>query len=58
MNQADDKPKDKDKTFTIIVNGRKREVTDHKLTEENISELAGFSFVFLCVDIGMNSPFK
>jgi len=40
MNQADDKPKDKDKTFTIIVNGRKREVTDHKLTYQQVVKLA------------------
>jgi len=40
MNQADDKPKDKDKTFTIIINGRKREVTDHKLTYQQVVKLA------------------
>lgn len=40
MNQVDDKPKDKDKTFTIIVNGRKREVTDHKLTYQQVVKLA------------------
>ena len=40
MNQADDKPKDKDKSFTIIVNGRKREVNDHKLTYQQVVKLA------------------
>lgn len=40
MNQAEDKPKDKDKIFTIIINGRKREVTDHKLTYQQVVKLA------------------
>jgi CTP:phosphocholine cytidylyltransferase-like protein len=40
MNQADDKAKDKDKVFTIIVNGRKREVTEHKLTYQQVVKLA------------------
>ena len=39
MNQADE-VKDKDKTFTIIVNGRKREVTEHKLTYQQVVNLA------------------
>lgn len=40
MNQADDNLKDKDKTFSIIINGRKREVTDHKLTYQQVVKLA------------------
>lgn len=39
MNQADE-AKDKDKIFTIIINGRKREVTDHKLTYQQVVKLA------------------
>ena len=37
MNQAEEA---KDKTFTIIINGRKREVTDHKLTYQQVVQLA------------------
>jgi Multiubiquitin len=39
MNQADE-AKVKDKIFTIIINGRKREVTDHKLTYQQVVKLA------------------
>lgn len=39
MNQVDE-AKDKDKTYTIIINGRKREVTDHKLTYQQVVQLA------------------
>lgn len=39
MNQAEE-AKDKDKTFTIIINGRKREVTDHKLIYQQVVKLA------------------
>ena len=39
MNQADE-AKDKDKTFTIIINGRKREFTEHKLSYQQFVKLA------------------
>ena len=38
MSQVDE-AKDKDKTFTIIINGRKREVIDHKLTYQQVVNL-------------------
>jgi hypothetical protein len=41
MNTQDkDHKPDKPKTYTVIVNGRKREVTDHKLTYLQVVQLA------------------
>jgi hypothetical protein len=39
MSQAD-KEKGNDKTYTIIINGRQREVADHKLTYQQVVHLA------------------
>ena len=39
-NNHSDQTPGQDKTFTIVVNGRQREVTDHKLTYQQVIKLA------------------
>jgi hypothetical protein len=39
-NSHSDQAPGQNKTFTIIVNGRQREVTDHKLTYQQVVKLA------------------